>query len=197
MFRENDDRISAKVADFGFSSLSRSNEAVFLPRSKPWNAPEWDPRGFTVDQAKRQDVYSFGLLCLWLLLPDELDIDMNAAFQPNKTAGDDAIMRFKFDSRIEKLKKSDQLRHQAIEAVGRLHGLDEMQRKNLNSLLYATLAFEPLDRTCDFETLLRLLYNEAPEISAGPSLGFLDQHGLPLESDFQVELPQPSIVQSL
>ena len=188
MFRENDDRISAKVADFGFSSLSRSDEVLFLPRSKPWNAPEWDPRGFTIDQAKRQDVYSFGLLCLWLLLPDEVDIDRNVAFQPNGTACDDAILRFKFDNRVARLKKSDQLRREAIEAVGKLHGLDESQRKNLSSLLYATLAFEPLDRTCDFETLLRLLSSEAPEISAPPSLGFLDQDGLPHESDFQAKL---------
>ena len=189
VFRENDDRISAKVADFGFSSLSRSDEVVFLPRSKPWNAPEWDPRGFAVDQAKRQDVYSFGLLCLWFYLPDELYMDSNEASQPKEKANDSIILQFEFDSLVEQLKQSDQLRHQAIKAIGTIQSLNEKYRKILKSLLFATLAFEPLDRTCDFETLLRLLYSEAPGIPAGPSLDFSEKDGIPLESDFQVELP--------
>ena len=134
-------------------------------------------------------MYSFGLLCLWFLLPDELYTDRNEASQPKEKASDDVILQFEFDSLVEQLKQCDQLRHQAIKAIGKIQGLNEKQRNILNSLLYATLAFEPLNRTCDFETLLRLLYSEAPGIPAGPSLDFSEKDGIPLESNFQVELP--------
>ncbi len=106
-------------------------------------------------------MYSFGLLCLSFLLPDELYIDRNEDSQPKEKASDGVILQFEFDSLVEQLKHSDQLRHQAIKAIGKIQCLNEKQRKILNSLLYTTLAFEPLNRTCDFETLLQLLYSDS------------------------------------
>lgn len=38
-----------------------------MPTSRPWNAPEHHERELHPKAAKAMDVYSFGMLCLWLL----------------------------------------------------------------------------------------------------------------------------------
>ena len=66
-----DDRILhqvAKVIDFGYSTwLGDPDAIVFMPLSAHWTAPEWHHRGFSRTDAFKMDIYSFGLLCLWLL----------------------------------------------------------------------------------------------------------------------------------
>jgi serine/threonine protein kinase len=60
---------SAKVADFGWSCFERiPGGKVFPPTSKPWVAPEWHHRGFSIENAKRMDIFSLGMLCLWVIL---------------------------------------------------------------------------------------------------------------------------------
>jgi len=70
----------AKVTDFGFSSIwAGPNDVIPMPRTKPWNAPEWHHRGFIFEDAVRMDVYSFGLLCLWCVVQShELDPTIEA-----------------------------------------------------------------------------------------------------------------------
>lgn len=58
----------ARVADFGYSTQwALPNDLIQMPRSRPWDAPEWDHRGFTPAQAMKMDSYSFGMVVLWLL----------------------------------------------------------------------------------------------------------------------------------
>ena len=58
----------ARVADFGYSTLFGGVDGpVFVPRSPHWTAPEWHHRAICSASAARMDVYSFGMLCLWLL----------------------------------------------------------------------------------------------------------------------------------
>ena len=60
---------SAKVADFGWSCFeSIPGGKVFPPKSKPWFAPEWHHRGVSIEYAKRMDIFSLGMLCLWVIL---------------------------------------------------------------------------------------------------------------------------------
>jgi hypothetical protein len=44
---------------------------VRLTRSEPWDAPEWSHAQVRLADAKKMDVYSFGLLCLWIFFHDE------------------------------------------------------------------------------------------------------------------------------
>lgn len=60
----------AQVIDFGYSTL-RTDRPITMPRSYGWTAPEWHHRGFQYLDAEKMDVYSFGLLCLWLFAFDE------------------------------------------------------------------------------------------------------------------------------
>lgn len=65
----------AKVTDFGFSTFSvDENERLRLPISRPWNAPEIDRtnREWTLSQAKLADLFSFGILCFWVLFEPQL-----------------------------------------------------------------------------------------------------------------------------
>jgi serine/threonine protein kinase len=69
IFQDASGNYIARVGDFGYSShFQGQDDIVFLPRSVPWAAPEWHHRWFTAMDAKKMDVYSFGLVCLWLIL---------------------------------------------------------------------------------------------------------------------------------
>ena len=73
--------ITVKVTDFGYSTLTVGESGkVILPKSRPWNAPEHHFREFKVQEAKKTDVYSFGMLCLWFLFGNRLsDIPQTTA----------------------------------------------------------------------------------------------------------------------
>lgn len=70
IFKDDDGGYAARMTDFGYSTPYLSpGQRLKLPRSLPWNAPENDrsAREWTMTAAKKTDVYSFGLLCFWLL----------------------------------------------------------------------------------------------------------------------------------
>ncbi|KAK6519439.1 hypothetical protein TWF281_003273 [Arthrobotrys megalospora] len=71
-----DGKYLAQVADFGYSTIfaGGNNEAdIALPRSWPWTSPEAEQnRRFTFEEAKAADLFSYGLVCLWLLCYDTL-----------------------------------------------------------------------------------------------------------------------------
>ncbi|KAI0543381.1 kinase-like protein [Xylaria curta] len=61
-----------KLSDFGFSALA-SNKLFDLAGTYPWRAPEIiSLDGATHQQAKLTDLYSFGMLCLWVIFRNEL-----------------------------------------------------------------------------------------------------------------------------
>lgn len=127
----------AKVGDFGYSTVFVSdNELVKMPRSLYWVAPEWHSRGFTTADAMKMDMYSFGMLCLWLLFYNTQE----------NTTGD-------FYSSLDSAKTVLVLAHQLIIATA---GLDDQKRSNLNQFFNLTLANNPADRSLDFNHLIRL-----------------------------------------
>ena len=67
---ENSAAYVAQVAGFRYSTIN-TDHPIYTPRSQGWTAPEWHPRGFYYLDAEKMDVYSFGLLCLWLFSFDE------------------------------------------------------------------------------------------------------------------------------
>lgn len=73
VFGESEETIVAKVADFGFATVA-SNDKIDVATSTPWVAPEVGSRdGHTLEQAKKTDIYSFGMLCLWVLFRERLE----------------------------------------------------------------------------------------------------------------------------
>jgi serine/threonine protein kinase len=66
---EHDGKLTARVADFGFSTYFRGpQDLIRMPRSPIWCAPEWHNASFSPEDAHSMDIFSFGLMCLWVLL---------------------------------------------------------------------------------------------------------------------------------
>lgn len=90
IFEEGAGSYTAKVADFGFSTYfhEEQEDLIQVPRSVPWTAPEHHVRYFTSQSAKVMDVYSFGMLCLWLLFDNKSlgteHFSFKAAYWENK-----------------------------------------------------------------------------------------------------------------
>jgi len=72
VFREESDKVVARVTDFGYSTYFAGENLIYMPRSMPWDAPEHHHRGFSHYQAMKMDIYSFGMLCLWLIFKEKV-----------------------------------------------------------------------------------------------------------------------------
>jgi len=63
----------ARIIDFGYSCLGcKEDDVIRVARTEGWEAPEWHERGFTIKNAKKTDVYSYGKLCGCILFGDQL-----------------------------------------------------------------------------------------------------------------------------
>ena len=162
IFQEDSGRYVAKVSDLGFSSLATTDDCITVPRTRPWNGPEWHHRGFTLNGVKKLDVYSFGMLCLWLLCKDAL---FKTPRRPSPilkewdgadlfTQHTEAIPGRTF---LEALKAEDQMPILAHELLTLTTGLDQERKSKLSRLFLLCLASEPTDRSSDFVELLELL----------------------------------------
>lgn len=61
-----------KLSDFGFSALA-SSKSIDLGGTYPWRAPELASLdGANLQEAKLTDLYSFGMLCLWVIFRNKL-----------------------------------------------------------------------------------------------------------------------------
>jgi len=74
------------LADFSFSRFGAMDDLVNLARSEPWDAPEWHPREFKLKDAKKMDVYSSGLVCLWLFFGNNTLLNLGLPSTTIKTA---------------------------------------------------------------------------------------------------------------
>ena len=81
---------TAKVLDFGYSTIyANEHDLISMPSSQPWAAPEYHHRGFKAVEAKKMDIYSSALLCLWLLCKEGLTgtvATFGDAFEGNQCA---------------------------------------------------------------------------------------------------------------
>ncbi|KAL8658443.1 MAG: hypothetical protein Q9202_007560 [Teloschistes flavicans] len=77
VFQTSTEIYTVKVADFGYSTIyATDDDLIQIPRSLHWTAPEWHHRGFSLEQAKKMDIYSLGLLVLWLLCYNNPDSEV-------------------------------------------------------------------------------------------------------------------------
>jgi serine/threonine protein kinase len=138
IFEGGSNRYNGKVTDFGYSAQFRADdEMVILPFSKPWCAPEHHHHAVTILQAKKMDVYSFGMICLWLLFY-------------NFTG--DRIRDFVTDLKFAK--PPAQI---ARELVLGLATLSSQRQEDLVAFFKIALAIEPSSRSSDFGELLKLI----------------------------------------
>jgi len=173
VFKDTSGETIVKVADFGYSTLVAggplargeapaagdkpaghpANEAgnVFLPKARPWNAPEHHFGGFTPPEAKLTDVYSFGMLCLWVLVGSVPVVQNSTEYEFKGSTG--AL------TSLEQLKYDDKMEHfanQLMESMS-LESINAEHRTRLKEFFSLTIALNPTKRTSDFGKLLDLL----------------------------------------
>lgn len=138
VFENDSKQYTAKVADFGYSTLlGGTDDAVLMPRTPHWTAPEWHHRPIDIASAIRMDVYSFGLLCLWLLF-----------YHSGKTESRD------FYQDLESEKEKSMLAHQLVDEM---EVTDDDLRSNLYQLFDLSLALDPSERCSNLGQLVYLL----------------------------------------
>jgi serine/threonine protein kinase len=142
------------VIDFGYSSFE---SLVKIPRSFPWEAPEWHSRYFNRETAKKMDIYSFGLLCLWILFPaDDLhspglpNINLGLAF--STTIENNVVLR-----NFQELKASGKLLESVLELLWRKDGIPADTRSVLEQLFQLSLPKDPAKRATQMDTFLDIL----------------------------------------
>ncbi len=138
MFENDTKQYVARVADFGYSTwFGSADDLVFMPRTPHWTAPEWHHRQIDKASAFKMDIYSFGMLCMWLLL-----------YHGGETA------HRKFHEDLKSDNATSTLAHQLVTG---LTDVNDEQRSNLHQLFDLSLAINPAERCSNFGQLVCLL----------------------------------------
>ncbi len=169
-----------KLTDFGVTRIAEKQ--VRLYGSYPWQAPEVTCSHaalFQIEDAKRTDIYSFGML-LWRVM---LDGD------PFKTLGDfhgdsGSARRKARNEAIAALKDKDNLVQHVCESLALSEQFSQPQLHMLSEVMHTTLRKESSQRELYIERVIRLLT---------PNQFFEARHPvaparMPLEVDAQVNL---------
>ena len=146
----------AKLADFGYAGWAiNNNEDVLItpPKSRPWDHPDYHHRGFTVVGARKLDIYSFGMLCLWVLFFNRSLVSCSIATDV-KLSSSWPFHDFKL---LDNMKREDTLGDFAIDLVRSVEVLPANQRENLERFFRSALARDSAERTMNVEELASLL----------------------------------------
>jgi hypothetical protein len=136
-----------------------------MPKSWPWYAPEHHHRGFTFEAARRMDIYSFGMLCLWFIFAEQIkDLAEKGGIEETGqqitsayigTAQTEHVLellyKFKVQDRVQVL--ADQLCRTSCT-------LSPQQKNKLEKFFAMTLGSEPETRVPHLDLLLEFLIPE-------------------------------------
>ena len=144
--------ITVKVTEFGYSTFAVGESGKFLlPKSRPWNAPEHHFAEFEAQEAKRTDVYSISMLCLWLLFECRLsDIPQTAAGGTAELISFNASPAGRL-TLLERLMYEDSAKDIAD------HLMESMPGICLKEIFSLTLPLNPGKRTNDLAKVIGLL----------------------------------------
>lgn len=155
VFKDGDSESYAKLADYGYAGWTIGNSKnilVYPPRSWPWDAPEYHHRGFTVPTAQKMDVYSFGLLCLWVLFFDKQSLGERVAHKEygNQWPLDDFEL-------LDRMKHEDTLTGFACSEVESTQSLSAGEKADLIRLFVSTITLDPKERATNLKDFITLL----------------------------------------
>jgi serine/threonine protein kinase len=161
--------IYAKLADFGYAGwcVDESKDILYPARSRPWEPPEYHHRGFLLREAKRIDIYCFGLLCLWILFEETLSSSRMSFLEDltgNKTHGPLINLHpgkefYDIDC-IYQLKNDDLLPTLAGHLIRAEATLSIQQKQTLLFFFTSSLAYDPTIRPTTLDQLASVLDQE-------------------------------------
>ena len=146
----------AKLTDFESSCIGNSeDDEVQLRRTLPWDAPEWHHRWFTLQDAKRQDIFSFGLVCLFFFFQPLVGETQSCTFSNSILIR--ILSEMDIVEALPELKSKKALSVFADSALAMFFDVSSSQRESLSRFFKSTLALEPEKRELDLQNLIRLL----------------------------------------
>lgn len=125
-----------------------------MPKSRIWHAPEWHDRAFLPEDAKRMDMFSFGMVCLWFLFGVDMSIDLTEpaspriSFEEHCDPRKDLLEMWKFDD------LKDELVAWALSIIPESVGT---KAASIATFFRATLVKAPQKRELNMDKLLPLL----------------------------------------
>ena len=160
----------AQLSDFGYSTEYEDDSAITVPCSTPWNAPEvgYETNLLSPSEAIKTEIFSFGMLCAWVLFREELSnqfpIALDLADNPTleESAGKQNFRT------IDGLKTMDKIRPFCRSHVKSLESPTSGQKEGLMKLFEMTLAPDPVDRATDFQVVSEVLKNIPDGIRSNP-----------------------------
>jgi len=155
IFMDATGKTTVKVADFGYSTLAAGEaKNICLPKSRPWNAPEHHFGEFTTHDAKQTDVYSFGMLCLWVVSGGAPILQNNTGYTFAASTGSyTTLEQLKYDDKLE------QLANQLIDTIPPAE-INAEHRNRLKEFFSLAVPLNPTKRTSDLRRLMSLLRRE-------------------------------------
>jgi len=151
-------KYKARVTDFGYSSrYSNDNDHLTLPISLPWNAPEVDRpnREWTPSEAKQADLYSFGMLCLWLLFENCFSGEIKAPGSVNLPVATYASSIEVAKSVLLRVKTELQIYARQLLATEK--SIDRQSMAALETFLLSCLSKDPSQREVPIQEFLEQL----------------------------------------
>lgn len=145
--------------DFGSSTPPTPDALIYLPSSAPWTAPERTHRAVPTQLAKRMDVFSFGLLCLWVLIGHQHSDDswLRDMLQSLETHSKPTAASEKSDH----IEESNLLCQLATGLIEDSRMFESDAEDNLKAFFRSTLAPRPETRVLDWSLLIQYLCGEA------------------------------------
>jgi serine/threonine protein kinase len=143
-----------KLTDLGYSAASVDD--TFLPKTWPWGAPEWNKRRFDIPRAKMTDIYSFGMLCLWIMFSGG-QVKHNPGVDGKSSTLCTPPDEFSDLENIEAMRDKDQLPALAESLINNSEGLDQERREILIQFFEKTVRTDPEHRELSVTKLLKLL----------------------------------------
>ena len=148
--------VTAKMIDFGYSCFGMEDEDTVQITGTPlWCAPENTVDEVTILAAKRMDVYSFALVCCWILFFDTVTLDSVIEVQmEGLSMGDKPRKMYRFIGQIRDADSPEELISKVISQTQSLRG---QKSSLLQELLTQTLSKNPSDRPYDWSQFILVL----------------------------------------
>lgn len=130
-----------------------------MPYSGAWTAPEHHGRGFIPQAAKRMDIYSLGMLCLWCLFkdgPSDASIFSDGQKSASSSFTEQSGLR-ELGAVAEMAREINAPMQWFNEVIGDSGDFYRDKKEKLSRFFKSTLAINPERRVLDIAILVALL----------------------------------------
>lgn len=145
------------MIDFGYSCYGTEDEdEVQIGGTPLWSPPEHTGEEISVHSAKKMDVYSFGLVCCWILFFDIISIDRGVKPRAGQLSTSDHSRRHAYVF-LEKLKSLESPEEAISDIISRDPTITEQQSSLLQKFLTQVLSKKPSNRPHDWNQLIPVI----------------------------------------